>query len=189
MHQFYKISRLCASIVSELIVSGWLQVDFIEAIDGSLWLLEVNPRWTAGMEVLRLSGCANMVELHMLACGLSTGVPPTSRSCETRCWAVKAIYYAPQGLDLQAQVLDEIIGDRAEANGNKLNQQQDVSVDFADIPCCDQSFDKGHPVLTIRVRLATASVGWSDAKTIMLSALQTSRDMLDRALLQRSHWL
>lgn len=51
---------------------GWVQFDLVESSTGQLWLLEVNPRWAAGMELLLDSGRVNPVEKHLLAFGLTT---------------------------------------------------------------------------------------------------------------------
>ncbi len=50
-------------------VRGWLQFDFIEDDRGQLWLLECNPRWTAGMEILVHAQQPNLVLQHLAASG------------------------------------------------------------------------------------------------------------------------
>jgi predicted ATP-grasp superfamily ATP-dependent carboligase len=126
---------------------GWVQFDLIEASDGQLWLLEINPRWAAGMELLVDTGRTNPVEAHLRAFGLSAGSnyvapPPESQvSC-----AAKAILYAPAPLELTDRLVAEL--------------QQFAGI--ADIPADSargQVIEQGHPLLTVKARLdaATAS--------------------------------
>ncbi len=62
-HHRRRIVDLCQLIQRQTRMLGWLQLDFIEDLTGELWLLELNPRWTAGMEILFLAG-TNPVERH-----------------------------------------------------------------------------------------------------------------------------
>lgn len=54
--QVESLLRLGGIIQEQTGLVGWLHVDLIEDFDGRLWLLEVNPRWAAGMEVLQRAG-------------------------------------------------------------------------------------------------------------------------------------
>lgn len=66
--QHRRILAVCDEVRRFTHVRGWLQFDFIEDADGQLWLLEINPRWTAGMEILLLAGL-NPVRDHLSAWG------------------------------------------------------------------------------------------------------------------------
>lgn len=125
---------------------GWLGVDFIEDADGNLWLLELNPRWTAGMEILARAG-RNPVPAH-LACFAPDLICPSSRpqidafdansEPQTR---AKAVVYAEREVRL---------GAREMAILHTLPRRN-----FADIPRLpdDHSelvIEPGHPILTVR---------------------------------------
>lgn len=121
--------------------SGYLQIDLIERQDGQLFLLEVNPRWTAGMEILRLSGQVNMAALQARANGIDLDQDNTQPRTPQR-WVGKAIYYAPQQLLLDQNILGKL---------HSLSGRG-----FSDIPSGDmlgQHIEQGHPVLTITASL------------------------------------
>jgi hypothetical protein len=66
---------MAARIGRDLQYRGWLQADFIEDAEGRLWLLEINPRWSAGMEVLhvcRRSNANSPLAQHLEAVGFSS---------------------------------------------------------------------------------------------------------------------
>lgn len=54
--QVEAINCFGSTLVNEFGYRGWLQIDLIEDEHDNLWLLEANPRWTAGMEILHLCG-------------------------------------------------------------------------------------------------------------------------------------
>ncbi len=128
---------------------GWLGVDFIEDAYGRLWLLELNPRWTAGMEILARAG-RNPVPAHLacfapdLICQPSLqqidGVDASSK-LQTRVLAAKAVVYAERELRL---------GEREIASLHKLPRRN-----FADIPRLPDGekeliIEPGHPIMTVR---------------------------------------
>lgn len=140
--------RLAEAVRVATGLRGWVQFDLIEASDGQRWLLEINPRWAAGMELLVDSGGTNPVEAHLRAFGLlatgssqSTPLPESQVSC-----SAKAILYAPAPLELTDRLVSQL--------------QQFAGI--ADIPANSargQVIARGHPVLTVKARLdaATAS--------------------------------
>ena len=147
---------------------GWLQMDLIEDSDSRLWLLEVNPRWTAGMEVLRLSGLANPVRLHAQAFGLSCpNETETTTTGQNDQWIGKAIYYAPQPIPLTERLVREL--------------HQHCSDGFFDLPSIEaigSQIELGHPLLTIVVTLDRQSLTYEQARREALSQLDQKRQML-----------
>lgn len=159
-HHRRQIVELCRLIQRETELLGWLQLDFIKDYAGNLWLLELNPRWAAGMEVLYLAGI-NPVEHHCRAwqaeadaTGIAspdatpTGGPSASTAAELPCQPEisfgKAIVYAPRELELTRQ--------RIEALHNLPRDN------FADLPSHHLIADeqtahvvsRGEPLLTVR---------------------------------------
>jgi predicted ATP-grasp superfamily ATP-dependent carboligase len=94
---------------------GWLQCDLIEDLAGQLWLLELNPRWAAGMEVLQRVGI-NPVNYHLQAWGESSaagmaGEWPTNARVPSVLplpsrRAAKAVIYAQRDLALTQERID-----------------------------------------------------------------------------------
>lgn len=148
---------------------GWVQFDLVESSTGQLWLLEVNPRWAAGMELLLDSGRVNPVEKHLLAFGLTTASaqaePPQTGALQTgakressgsqaevaalgcvkqEACTAKAILYAPQTLELT---------DRLVAQLQQLPGIADIPADHAR----GQIIQQGHPLLTVKARLDAAT--------------------------------
>lgn len=159
-HHCRQIVELCRLIQRETELLGWLQLDFIEDHAGDLWLLELNPRWAAGMEVLFLAGI-NPVEHHCRAWqaeadapGIAsadatpTGGPAASTAAELPCQREisfgKAIVYASRELVLTRQCIESL-----------HNLPRD---NFADLPSHQLIADGqsthvvsgGEPLLTVR---------------------------------------
>jgi predicted ATP-grasp superfamily ATP-dependent carboligase len=128
-----EIKQLCNLILQRTGFCGWLQFDFIRDIVGKLWLLECNPRWTAGMEVLLFSGKVNPV-LEVIKLHNNFGTMPLRRVIpEFECFA-KAVVYATKGITVTDHMLAE------------LNQLAGV----ADRPHTPQTIQGGHPIVTVR---------------------------------------
>jgi predicted ATP-grasp superfamily ATP-dependent carboligase len=162
------IERVAQYLAEHSGICGWLQMDFIEDVAGRLWLLEVNPRWSAGMEVLVRSGWSNPVIAHSGAwgltvlshkCGLQTGeaqrsVPKLSG---------KYIFYLSERL---------LLSDRLVGRLNELSREE-----FADIPSqatIGTPLPAGAPLLTI---LADIPMSVSEAE----SRCRLYRLLCDRA--------
>lgn len=134
-------------------VRGYLQADLIEDEAGRLWLLEFNPRWTAGMEILHEA--ASSAALTPLAQHLQAwGIPSDSKNwCRPATKLVsKAIYYSASDVELDQT--------------NRLNLQSlrawQKSIDsdsewcLADVPPvaseAPMRFQHGMPILTVKSR-------------------------------------
>ena len=152
----------------EELYRGWIQMDLIEDPESRLWLLEVNPRWTAGMEVLRLSGLANPVQLHAQAFGLSCpNATETTTTGQNDQWIGKAIYYAPQPIPLTERLV------------RKLHQHcSDGFFDLPSVEAIGSQIELGHPLLTIVVTFDRQSVTYEQARFEALRQLEQKRQML-----------
>ncbi len=129
-------------LASEFQLRGLFGIDFILDESGAGWLLEINPRFTAGMEVLERSGViASAVELHYLACVDRLPVESTSNSAD-RGISGKLVLYSPV-----AEALPRGWQQRVEC-GSK--------VDWADVPIAAGPFQAGEPVVTILCEASTA---------------------------------
>jgi predicted ATP-grasp superfamily ATP-dependent carboligase len=146
-----RIVAICETVRMETGLRGWLQIDLIEDDVGDLWLLELNPRWAAGMEALYLSGI-NAVEPHLQAWERSTPIrdgADTVRPEADRVGA-KAVVYADRDIELTASLL-------AALQATSLN-------DVADVPArsmIGETIRVGHPLLTDRTTMTTGQSHWS----------------------------
>ncbi len=145
------LEQLCEIVQSETGLVGWIQFDLIEEPSGKLWLLEINPRWAAGMEILWRAGVANPVRPHLQAYGLerllrNAGRPPVAKQAVQtgvrQC--AKAVLYAPMRMALSIDQLSE------------LHNQPDCS----DVPyalTAETIIEAGHPLLTLRAEVRAAA--------------------------------
>ncbi len=156
---------------------GWLQADFIEDAEGTLWLLELNPRWTAGMEVLHHTASSadhSPVAQHLRACGCDVDLPKTHKTA-TALFA-KAILYADRRLEFtHADCAKMSLHRRWTAASTCNNHGDDHCNDhdhgdhdsvhwshewsLADLPTCDAGaslvIETGQPVATLRARVVS----------------------------------
>lgn len=109
--QRQQIMRLCQVIQTTCHCLGWLQLDFIEDASGALWLLELNPRWAAGMEILFLAGI-NPVAYHYRAWQRPSNLPlPRSNIAtlhRTDTNFAKSIVYADRELILTPERIERL---------------------------------------------------------------------------------
>ena len=134
--QHDQITRIGQTLAGVFALQGLFGVDLI--IDGDrVWIIEVNPRYTAAAEVVeRFSGLNPLVE-HMVACGAkpqSTALPAAAGQFHG-----KAILYATR----DAEVTEEFFGWAIRQSGPTLDAA------LADIPPAGMQLRAGHPVLTV----------------------------------------
>jgi predicted ATP-grasp superfamily ATP-dependent carboligase len=107
------------------------------ARDEELWIVEVNPRYSASVEVLERIANVPFVKLHVTAC-IDNALPPEP-TIARRHFAGKAIVYARQPCTI-TPAMDELI------------DQEDREAQWptlADVPYVGQTFDIGQPVMTV----------------------------------------
>ncbi|MEX2173047.1 MAG: ATP-grasp domain-containing protein [Pirellulaceae bacterium] len=129
-----KLTKLGKVLSRAFRLVGLFGVDFVRTPD-EIWTVEVNPRYTASVEVLERLTDQHFLALHAAACqsGLLPEQPPAS---STNQCAGKAIIYARQAI----------------AAGPQFHQSH--ASYLADIPAAGQHFEAGQPVATV---LATAA--------------------------------
>jgi len=114
---------------------GLLGLDYI-LNDSRVFPLEINPRYTASMEVLELALGENFITRHMQAFGIN----PKCESPVTCKPSVigKAIYYAPHDVLIPEQT-----------PWATIERDPLLFSPFADIPKTNSAISKGSPVVTI----------------------------------------
>lgn len=133
--------------------------------DGVPWPVEVNPRYTASVEVLEYATGLRALALHRRVFDPAAPAAPEPR--QTGCVG-KAVYYAPRALIVPARgPWDDV-----------LRQPPAVEAlpDYADIPPAGQQVARGRPVMT----LLTAGVSPADCEMRLCERAAA----LDRWLLQ-----
>lgn len=137
------LERLGDVVTSAFELRGLFGVDFILR-DDFAWPVEINPRYTASVEVLEWATGYSAVALHAQAFGRPAA---TTSSATVPGLLGKAIYHASGPLCFPTE------GPWDDA----LRQPWDAwrVPDFADIPGPGECFDAGQPVLTCFVAAAT----------------------------------
>ena len=132
--------RLGQCLVGEYDLLGLIGVDAV-ATDNELYVLEVNPRYTASMEVLERAIDTAFIPVHVAACrgelrqGSGSDV---DRDIQGRLWG-KAVVYAPCDIHMSQTFADEL----AEMNRSELR--------VADLPQIGSQILAQHPLLTVLV--------------------------------------
>ena len=131
------LSSMGKLLAADFGLVGLVGIDFID--DGErFWPIEVNPRYTASVEVLeRLSG-AHCVAFHAEACDRARlpDSPPKPRSGR---YCGKAVVYAQRRCIAQDR-FHELVNNQ---NGDRLWPR------ITDVPHRDQVIESGQPVVTV----------------------------------------
>jgi predicted ATP-grasp superfamily ATP-dependent carboligase len=130
------LHRLASTLARQFHFIGLFNIDFVVA-DDEIWLLEVNPRYSASVEVLERAYRAPFVAFHAAACRHSElpAIPPASSGR----YFGKAVVYSdsagtvPSAIDAVAH--------------SWLNT--DGSPGLADLPHVGEKLSAGQPVVTV----------------------------------------
>jgi uncharacterized protein len=120
------LERLGGVLAREFGLVGLLGVDFVRA-QGEIWVIEVNPRYTASVEVLERVYGWPLLAAHVAACTRGTlpaDLPPLESPASAPC-AGKLIVYARRKVVIP---------------------QGSLGPDLADIPAAGQAIEPGHPI-------------------------------------------
>jgi predicted ATP-grasp superfamily ATP-dependent carboligase len=123
------LHRLGGVLAREFGLVGLFGVDFVRS-QGDLWVIEVNPRYTASVEVLERVHVLPFLAAHVAACTRGTlpaDLPPHENPANETC-AGKLIVYARRKVVIP---------------------QGSLGADLADIPAAGQAIEPGHPIATV----------------------------------------
>jgi predicted ATP-grasp superfamily ATP-dependent carboligase len=130
------LRRLGQMLADRFGLVGLFNVDYVR-VGQEVWPVEINPRYSASMEVLERATAVRHVALHAAACERNTlpsaDMPTFSHVCG------KAIVYAEQDVVI-APAFDEL------ANAW---QERDGAPALADLPRIGEFLSKGQPVTTV----------------------------------------
>ena len=125
---------------------GLVGVDLIVDADGRLWVIEVNPRPTASMELFERSGAGSIAGSHLAACGrapASASQLHQPQSHAPSAW-VKAVLFAVEPTPVSQPLIDGLTRET-----DPWTQADGGWPALADIPGPGQTIPVGAPVVTI----------------------------------------
>jgi predicted ATP-grasp superfamily ATP-dependent carboligase len=141
--ELQRLTALGNVLAEDFELRGLFNVDFVRNASG-LWVLEVNPRYSASVEVLERITSGQFVALHVAACeGNSL---PTIAVQPPAQFAGKAIAYAERACIVSARF----------AELEQRWQTADKWPAIADLPALGQSFAAGDPIATVFAEGASA---------------------------------
>lgn len=117
-------------------LSGLFGVDAVMTED-AIWVVEVNPRYTASVEVLELAGDANLMPVHVRAC--QHGELPAEWTMQPGRRVGKAIVFAEK---------DGRVPTDFGLFVKRVNSHQ-ARPAVADIPAVGREFHRGEPLVTV----------------------------------------
>jgi predicted ATP-grasp superfamily ATP-dependent carboligase len=130
-----QLVRVGEGLARSFALQGLFGVDGI-VCDGHFTTIEINPRYTASIEVLERATGANLLQVHADAC-LHAALP--ERPAPRKLLHGKAIVYASTASTFSSRAADWAA---------QLNSQQEWPV-VADIPCCGEAIPAGSPIVTL----------------------------------------
>ena len=133
-NQVTSLERLGA-LLRRLKLYGLLGVDFILTNNGEIYILEVNPRYTATMELLEPCWQAPLLQYHIES---FTGEHTALKQVRNSPNSGKLIIYAQESCH---------IDDHKHRRLTRLAADQGVKL--SDLPFADTKIEAGHPVLTV----------------------------------------
>ena len=145
------LERFAKTVAQSTGIRGLWQADFQIDPNGQLWLLEINPRWSASMELHELlQGYSWITEHVRILCEGASKRVPSPRSPAGQQIA-KGIVYAPHEMHLSVAQVDRL--GRSGWHGT-LRELATAEFCLADIPQSDPlgvDFAEGMPIVTVLV--------------------------------------
>jgi predicted ATP-grasp superfamily ATP-dependent carboligase len=145
------LERFATTVAQSTGIRGLWQADFQIDPNGQLWLLEINPRWSASMELHELLQGYSWITEHVriLCDGASKSVPSPGSPAGQQ--VAKGIVYAPHEMHLSVAQVDRL--GRSGWHGT-LRELETAEFRLADIPQSDPlgvDFAEGMPIVTVLV--------------------------------------
>lgn len=152
----HKLEGLGDRIAQRFELVGLFNVDLILTPDRSLVMLEINPRYSASMELMPVAG--HLIDCHIAAYQEAAGhidrhqadqrFAALERLAGDKSYnpACKRIVYAtrPTRFDVSVEELHEKARD--------LYQRHSIEVTYHDLPSTDEIIPSGYPILTVIAR-------------------------------------
>lgn len=159
--QQVEVVRVGQALAAEFQLRGLFGVDLV--IDGeAVWPIEINPRYTASIEVLERAMGVRTIALHVAAC--EQGIVADWKSRPSATWCGKLVVYAPCELCVSAEQSAELLRENHGLDWPRV----------ADIPVAGTRLRAGQPVVTV---LAEA-----ESRDSLLTLLAERRRPVERNL-------
>lgn len=123
-------------------IKGWFQVDFMLNEQHEIWLLEINPRWSATMEIYERIQGRSLVLPHLRAWGIEA-IEHSFPKPILHPFVLKYVVYASSTFTWTAE-----ISQKATAINRQAIDDSGWPL-LADLPQEDTTFETGMPILTI----------------------------------------
>jgi len=140
-HGVEQLVELGHVLATEFQLIGLFGVDFM-LVGDQVWTLEVNPRYTASIEILERSLGIDPITEHLAACGAAGGSlrnSPSNRVPSHSACQGKAVLYAKRSFTLDEAVQQWLMQQIGTSNSPQI----------ADIPVAGTEFEIGQPILTL----------------------------------------
>jgi predicted ATP-grasp superfamily ATP-dependent carboligase len=139
-----QIRRLGIVLTASFDLGGVFGVDFV-VHEGNAWVVEVNPRYTASVEVLERAAGQSAISIHVPFCGRrraaggprSTGRPFVATNSHVH---GKAIVFAPQDVSISKSFFKWMMEQTSSTARNPW---------LADLPNEGEEISEGRPILTV----------------------------------------
>jgi predicted ATP-grasp superfamily ATP-dependent carboligase len=128
--------RIGTALADEFDLQGLFGVDAVVDAQGDLWPIELNPRYTASVEILERGLGVATLGWHVAACR-DRRLPAEAPAANG--WHAKAVVYAP--CDLR-------IGDEMAAAFERSNEGR-AWPEVADLPVPGSIIRRGQPIVTV----------------------------------------
>jgi len=150
-HQKAELTRIGAALAKHFQLVGLFGVDLIQAdsteVSGSEYtVIEVNPRYTASVELLERAYNIHTIPWHLAAC--ATGQLPCAAelaSLRANSWHIKGILYARREARFHAELAEYVRKQNASPHAGQLADWPRI----ADIPATGTIFQPGMPIVTL----------------------------------------
>jgi uncharacterized protein len=157
-------SEIGGMLAEDFRLVGAVGVDLVIDSDGRPWIIEVNPRVTASMELHERATRISVAAAHLAACGMTGPTAGSAPSATDTVWA-KAIVHTPEPLAITVDLTARWAAIAAAWTRADGGQQA-----IADIPTPGQTIAPRAPVLTVFAR--------GDSAAGALAVLRRRVDML-----------
>jgi len=142
------LRRLGTILAGQFGLVGLFGVDFLlDRVSERACVVEVNPRYTASMEIIERTCGLNMIQQHMAACRRDTASGNCTPTAPDDLWW-KRVLYAKADFRVTSALIERALGQRDESSGLPL---------CADIPNAGTEIRAGHPVMTVFARGRSAA--------------------------------
>ncbi len=133
-NQVTLLERL-GDLLRRLKLDGLLGVDFILTSEGDIFILEINPRYTATMELLEPAWQSPLLKYHIET---FTGEHATPKQVSNSPNRGKLIIYAQKSCHIDDHKLHQL-----------TRLAADQGVELSDLPFANTKIEAAHPVLTV----------------------------------------